>query len=58
LYSKLQAQIPSGYGPVIDSIDGGTISVPESLNNNAEADLGLEYAIALGKSYILLLISS
>jgi tripeptidyl-peptidase-1 len=48
-YSTLQAQIPSGYGPIIESIDGGTIDVPEYINYNAEADLDLEYAIALGK---------
>jgi len=34
---------------VVDSIDGGTISVPESEDNNGEADLDIEYAIALGK---------
>lgn len=48
-YSNLQAQIPSGYGPTIDYIDGGTLSVAQSFNNNGEADLDLEYAIALGK---------
>jgi tripeptidyl-peptidase-1 len=48
-YSNLQRQIPSGYAPVVDSIDGGTISVPESEDNNGEADLDIEYAIALGK---------
>lgn len=48
-YSTLEAQIPSGHGPIIESIDGGTIDVPEYSGYNAEADLDLEYAIALGK---------
>jgi hypothetical protein len=53
-YSTLQAQIPSGLAPVFESIDGGTLTVPEDKFHNDEADLDLEYAIALGKSQAIL----
>jgi hypothetical protein len=53
-YSTLQAQIPSGLAPVFESIDGGTLAVPGDQFHNDEADLDLEYAIALGKSQAIL----
>ena len=49
-YSNLQRQIPSGYGPTIDLIDGAVVqTTTESFDDNGESDLDLEYAIALGK---------
>ena len=48
-YSNLQRQIPSGYGPTVDSIDGGVVqTTTKSFDDNGEADLDLQYAIALG----------
>lgn len=54
-YKNFAAEIPSGTAPVFDSIDGGVDqTTTQSFNNNGESDLDLEYAIALGKSYLML----
>jgi tripeptidyl-peptidase-1 len=42
-YSKNQVQ----KRPILDSVDGGSISDTQDLNLNAESDLDLEYAMAL-----------
>ena len=50
-YSNLARQIPAGTAPTTDLIDGAIVSTStQSFNDNGEADLDLQYAIALGKS--------
>jgi len=48
-YASLAINVPQGTEPTLDSIDGGTPQhIVESFDYNAESDLDLEYAIALG----------
>lgn len=48
-YSSLQRQIPSGYAPTVDLIDGATVQTDsQGFSENGESDLDLQYAIALG----------
>lgn len=50
-YSNLARQIPSGTAPTLDGIDGGYVqTTTQTYDDNAESDLDLEYAIALGIS--------
>ena len=52
-YSNLAREIPSGTAPIFDSIDGGVDQTStQSFNYNGESDLDLEYAIALGGSFV------
>jgi hypothetical protein len=46
-YAGLSTNVPQGYGPTIDSIDGGVVNVYDP-SNNIEANLDLQYAIGLG----------
>lgn len=50
-YANLARQIPSGTAPSpIDLIDGAVVQTStKSFQDNGEADLDLQYAIALGK---------
>jgi hypothetical protein len=50
-YSNLARQIPAGTAPTNDLIDGAIVQTStQSFDDNGEADLDLQYAIALGKS--------
>lgn len=50
-YSNLARQIPAGTAPINDLIDGAIVqTTTQSFDDNGEADLDLQYAIALGKS--------
>jgi tripeptidyl-peptidase-1 len=52
-YSNLARQIPAGTAPTTDLIDGAIVQTStQSFNDNGEADLDLQYAIALGESRI------
>jgi len=56
-YKNYAAEIPAGTAPTFDSIDGGVDqTTTQSFNDNGESDLDLEYAIALGTSYVLLML--
>jgi tripeptidyl-peptidase I len=47
-YSNLARQIPAGTSQIIDLIDGALVqTTTSSFDDNGEADLDLEYAIAL-----------
>jgi tripeptidyl-peptidase-1 len=49
-YSSLATNVPVGYAPTLNSIDGGVAQTSsQSFSYNGESDLDLEYAIALGK---------
>jgi hypothetical protein len=46
-YAALSTNVPQGYGPTVDSIDGGVVNVYDP-NDNVESNLDLQYAIGLG----------
>lgn len=52
-YAGLSTNVPQGYGPTIDSIDGGVVNVYDP-SNNVEANLDLQYAIGLGTNNLYL----
>jgi tripeptidyl-peptidase-1 len=52
-YSNLARQIPSGYAPKTDLIDGAIVQTStQSFDDNGESDLDLQYAISLGRSHL------
>lgn len=48
-YAGLAINVPQGYAPTLDSIDGGVVNVYDPANNG-ESNLDLQYAIALGNT--------
>ncbi len=47
-YAGFSTNVPQGYAPTLDSIDGGVVNVYDP-SNNVESNLDLQYAIGLGK---------